>query len=117
MPGKRDFDYSGCDMAPAVHGAQKNRDWSYKTFAYCNEEGDCELAFINMVGFEVVTAVTMKIAVLCDAVPRSLVDTCRRFRRTFCIISVYSKDLSGCGDKVIMMIMIKNIVKKGECQS
>ena len=51
-------------------------------------EGDCELASLNMVGFEVVTAVNIKIAVLCDAVPRSLVDTCRRFRRTSCIISV-----------------------------
>lgn len=89
MPGKRDFDYSGCNATPALHGAQKNRDWLCRTFAYCNEEGDCELASINMVGFAVVTAVTMKIAVLCDAVPLSLVDTCRRFRRTFCIIIVY----------------------------
>jgi hypothetical protein len=88
LPSERDFDYSGCNATRASHGAQKNRDWVYKTFAYCNEEGDCELASINMVGFEVVTVVTKKIAVLCDAVPRSLVDTCRRFRGTFCIISV-----------------------------
>lgn len=67
---------------------RKTRDWSKKAFAYCNEEGDCELTSINMVGFEVVTAVTMKITVLCDAVPRSLV-SCRHFRRIFCIISVY----------------------------
>ena len=52
------------------------------------KEGDRKLAPINMMGFGVVTAVTMKIGVLCDVVPRSLVDTCRRFRRTFCIISV-----------------------------